>query len=125
MIDLTAIQPHKVSRDLSGYITYIYGPAKAGKTTFATKAPGHLLLAFENGFNAIPGAMAQPITSWGDVKAVIRELKKPEVKERFKVIVVDTCDIAATLCDKYICQQNDVDTISQIPYGGGWTNAKK
>lgn len=125
MIDLTAIQPHKVSRDLSGYITYIYGPAKAGKTTFATKAPGHLLLAFENGYNAIPGAMAQPITSWGDVKAVIRELKKPEVKEKFKVIVVDTCDIAATLCDKYICQQNDVDSISQIPYGGGWAKAKK
>ena len=24
MIDLTKIQPHKVSRDLSGYITYIY-----------------------------------------------------------------------------------------------------
>ena len=25
MIDLLKIQPHKVSRDLSGYITYIYG----------------------------------------------------------------------------------------------------
>ncbi len=29
MINLLNIQPHKVSRDLSGYITYIYG---AGKT---------------------------------------------------------------------------------------------
>ena len=29
MINLLAIQPHKVSRDLSGYITYVYG---AGKT---------------------------------------------------------------------------------------------
>lgn len=25
-IDLMKIQPHKVSRDLSGYITYLYGP---------------------------------------------------------------------------------------------------
>lgn len=25
-IDLLAIEPHKVSRDLSGYVTYIYGP---------------------------------------------------------------------------------------------------
>ena len=24
-VDLLAIQPHKVSRDLSGYITFIYG----------------------------------------------------------------------------------------------------
>ena len=28
-INLLTIQPHKVSRDLSGYITYVYG---AGKT---------------------------------------------------------------------------------------------
>ena len=33
-INLLNIQPHKVSRDLSGYMTYIYGPGGAGKTTF-------------------------------------------------------------------------------------------
>lgn len=27
-INLLTLQPHKVSRDLSGYITYIYGEAK-------------------------------------------------------------------------------------------------
>ena len=26
--DLLNIKPHKVSRDLSGYITFLYGPAK-------------------------------------------------------------------------------------------------
>lgn len=30
-INLLALEPHKVSRDLSGYITYIYGPPKSGK----------------------------------------------------------------------------------------------
>lgn len=25
-INLTALTPHQVSRDLSGYITYVYGP---------------------------------------------------------------------------------------------------
>lgn len=44
-INLLNIQPHKVSRDLSGYITFIYGAPKVGKTTFATQMPGHLLLA--------------------------------------------------------------------------------
>ena len=80
-VDLLAIQPHKVSRDLSGYITFIYGPAKCGKTTFGSKMPGHLLLAFERGYNALPGVMAKDITSWGEMKQVVRELKKPEVKE--------------------------------------------
>ena len=32
-INLKSLQPHKVSTDLSGYMTYIYGPGGAGKTT--------------------------------------------------------------------------------------------
>ena len=47
-IDLMAIQPHKVSRDLSGYITYIYGKGGIGKTTLAVQANQALLLATEN-----------------------------------------------------------------------------
>ena len=45
-INLLDIKPHKVSRDLSGYITYIYGAPKTGKTTLATQMNGALLLAF-------------------------------------------------------------------------------
>ena len=65
-IDLLALTPHKVSRDLSGYITFIYGPAKSGKTTFGSKMPGALLLAFERGYNALPGVVAQDITTRGE-----------------------------------------------------------
>ena len=64
-IDLLKIEPHKVSRDLSGYITYIYGAPKTGKTTLAVQMPNAILLAFEKGYNALPGVMAQDITSWG------------------------------------------------------------
>ena len=35
-INLLALQPHKVSRDLSGYLVYIYGPSRAGKTTLGS-----------------------------------------------------------------------------------------
>ena len=34
-INLLEIQPHKVSRDLSGYITYIYGAPKTGMADLA------------------------------------------------------------------------------------------
>lgn len=124
-INLLALEPHKVSRDLSGYITYIYGAAKTGKTTLATRAGGSLLLAFERGYNALPGVIAQDITSWTDMRAVLRELKKPEVREKFKSVIVDTVDIAGSFCEKYICTQNDVDKIGDIPYGGGWNLMKK
>ena len=116
-INLLELTPHKVSRDLSGYLTFVYGPAKCGKTTFGSKMPGALLLAFERGYNALPGVIAQDVTTWGEMKQVMRELKKPEVKERFKSIIVDTADIAADLCQKYICSQLGIENIGD----GGWT----
>lgn len=44
-INLLALEPHKVSRDLSGYITYVYGAPKVGKTTLGSQMPAPLLLA--------------------------------------------------------------------------------
>ena len=117
-INLTSIQPHKVSTDLSGYITFIYGPAKVGKTTFGSQMPGALLLAFERGYNAIPGVRAQDITSWSEMKQVVRELKKAEVKEMYKSIIIDTVDIAADMCQKWICNQLDIENMGD----GGWSN---
>ena len=87
--------------------------------------PKALLLAFEKGYNAIPGIMAQDITTWGEMKQVVRELKKPEVQDTFKSILVDTVDIAAGLCEKYVCSQAGVEKLSDIPYGQGWTKVKK
>ena len=120
-INLLQIKPHKVSTDLTGYITYIYGAPKTGKTTLATQMPGAILLAFEKGYNALPGVMAQDITSWGEMKQVYRELKKPAVKEMYQSIVVDTIDIAADMCQKYICDQNGITTLGELGFGKGWT----
>ncbi len=115
-IDLLNIKPHKVSKDLSGYITFIYGAAKVGKTTLATQMPSPLLLAFERGYNAIPGIIAQDVNTWGEMKQIYRELKKPEVQATFKTVIVDTVDIAADLCQKYICSQLGIDNMGD----GGW-----
>lgn len=124
-INLLNIQPHKVSRDLSGYIVYIYGPGGTGKTTLASQLDSALLLAFERGYNALPGVFAQDITSWVEMKQVIRDLKKPEVKERFKSISIDTVDIAADLCEKYICNREGVEKLADLPWGSGFKMMKK
>ena len=124
-IDLLSIEPHKVSRDLSGYITYIYGKGGVGKTTLAVKSDKALLLATEKGYNAIPGIFPVDITSWSEIKQVLRDLKKPAVKERYKTVIVDTVDLAAAMCEKYVCSQNDVEKIGEIPYGQGWTLLKR
>lgn len=124
-INLLGIKPHKVSRDLSGYITYIYGAPKTGKTTLATQMGDALLLAFEPGYHALPGVMAQDITSWSEMRQVYRELKKPEVQGVYKAVIVDTIDIAADRCKKYICQQNGIEDLGDLGYGKGWTKFKE
>lgn len=123
--NLLDIQPHQVSRDLRGYSVFFYGEAKSGKTTIATKFPNHLLLAFEKGYNAIPGAMAQPINSWGEFRKALRQLKDEKVKARFETIIIDTADIAYDYCEKYICSNASVDTIGDIAYGKGYKMAAK
>ena len=35
-------------------------------------------------------------------------------------IVVDTASIAWQLCEKYICQRENVDSIRDVPWGQGW-----
>jgi len=125
-INLLSIEPHKVSRDLSTYITYIYGAAGTGKTTLASQMDHALLLAFEKGYNAIPGIMAQDVSTWGEMKQIVRELKKPEVKEAYRCIVVDTVDIAAALCEKYICGQLGIENIGDGGWSvNGWAKVKK
>ena len=131
-IDLLSITPHQVSRDLRGYSVFFYGEPKSGKTTIATKFPKHLLLAFEKGYNAIPGAMAQPINTWAEFRKVLRQLKDEAIKEKFETIIIDTADIAYDLCEKYICanaKRSDggfgVDSVADIPFGKGYTLVAK
>ena len=131
-LNLLDIMPHQVSRDLRGYSVFFYGEPKSGKTTIATKFPRHLLLAFEKGYNAIPGAMAQPINSWGEFRKVLKQLKDPKVRERFETIIIDTADIAYDLCEKYICANAKradggygVDSVADIPFGKGYTMVAK
>ena len=119
-IDLLGLQPHKVSRDLRGYSVFFYGEPKSGKTTIASKFPNALLLAFEKGYNALAGVMAQPMNSWADMIKVLKQLKDEKVKARFETIIIDTADIAYSCCEKYICSNEGVSSVGDIPYGKGY-----
>ena len=124
-IDIFSVQPHAVSRDMRGYSVFLYGGWKTGKTTTAVKFPKHFLLAFEKGYSAIPGAMAQPINSWSEFRQVLRQLKDDKAKEMFETIIIDTADIAYDYCCKYVCANNNVDTIADIGYGKGYGLVEK
>ena len=125
MIDIFAIKPHEVSRDLCGYTVLLYGQPKTGKTTTAAQFPQALLCAFETGYLAIPGVMAQPVNKWSEFKQILKQLDSDQARQQFKNIIVDTVDIAYDLCEKYICNQNGVSTVGDLAYGKGYALAKK
>ena len=122
MIDLLAIQPHKISTDLSSYCSLVYGVPKVGKTTFMHELFGDdmLLLATEKGYLARAGIFAIDIPRWKEFMDTIRALKKPEVKERYKVIVIDTVDLLYEMAVKHVLMVNGIDKLGDIPYGGGY-----
>lgn len=120
-INILGVQPHQVSRDMHGYSVFFYGEPKSGKTTIASRFPRHLILAFEKGYSAIPGAMALPINSWGEFKKALRQLKDPQAMELYETIIVDTADIAWNYAEKFVCANNGVDSIGDIPFGKGYS----
>jgi len=124
-IDILNIQPSVISRDLRGKYVLLYGRPKSGKTTAACSFPNSLLIAFERGYNAIGGVRAVDITKWADFKAVLRQLQKPEAQQMYETIIIDTISIAWEYCEQYVCAQNGVQKIADIPWGGGYSATKK
>ena len=124
-IDILNIEPTVISRDLKGKYILIYGKPKTGKTTLASRFPKNLLVAFEKGYNAIDGIKAVDINRWADFKQVLRQLEKPEAREMYSTITIDTTTIAYEMCEQFVCAQNGVQSIRDIPWGQGWTLVKK
>lgn len=124
-IDIFNIQPTTISRDLKGKFVCIYSLPKVGKTSMACQFPKNLLVAFEKGYNAIAGIRPVDITKWSDFKLVLRQLEKPEAREMYDTVTMDTIGIAWEMCEQFICAQNGVQKISDIPWGGGYAACKK
>lgn len=116
-IDLLALEPTVITRDLSNKYILLAAPVKYGKTTFMCNIPGAVILSFEPGLNAHAGVYAQTITTWSEVKQVVRQLKDPKVREKFHTVCFDTVDLAASLCQDFVCAQAGVQSLSDVPYG--------
>lgn len=123
-IDIFNLQPSVIDKSLKGKYLLIYGASKIGKTSFAVQAPRTLTCAFELGLNALSGQRYVPIPKWSDFKKVLSQLRKPQARELYDTIVIDTATWAYGLCEKYICQREGVDELRAIPWGQGWGMVK-
>ena len=122
---LWEVEKNVISRDLKGKYVLLYGKPKSGKTTAACSFPDAILLAFEKGYNAIGNAYPYDVNKWSDFKMALRDLEDQRSKDRFKTVIIDTVSICWEMCEKFICQQNGVQKISDIPWGAGYSSCKK
>lgn len=122
--DIFNLQPSVISRDLTGKYILLYGKPKVGKTSFAVQSSRCLVCAFELGVNALAGTRYIPMDKWSTFKKLMGQLRKPQAKELYDTIVIDTVSIAFDLCEKYIVQREGVDSIRDIPWGQGWNMVK-
>ena len=97
---------------------FYYGASKVGKSTLCSKLYGDdaLYIATEKGYNAL-SVFAVDLTSWNETNSLLRQLKMPEIKERFKVIVIDTVDILYDLAVSYTLKINGCTDLSDKPFG--------
>lgn len=112
----------EVVRSLNQLNTFIYGVPKAGKTTFCSSIPHALFAATERGHTQL-SVFKEDIGSWLDFKKMIKALK--EEKHEFKCVIIDVADHLYSYCEDFICQQNGVKHVSDLPFGKGYALVKK
>lgn len=125
-IDLMNLEPQQISKNLRGKYIMLYGLPGVGKTSLAAQFDKVIIAGFEMGTNALNNVYVQPIKTWQDWKQMVNQLcRKDELKEKFHAVAIDTADEAWTLCTKFICSQNNVDELRELPWGQGYDLAKK
>ena len=124
-IDIFNLEPTVISKNLQGAYICVYGPEKVGKTTFGAKLPRALFCNFEIGTNFLPGVKAVNVRKWVDFKNILRQLEKPQAKEMYDTVVIDTISEAYSDCERYCCAQAGVQKLGDVPYGALYQTCKK
>lgn len=136
IVNLTALQPNVPKVNLEDYVFTVYGRPKIGKTTFfhllMKEAYGDhskgLILAFEDGYKALKGAMVQPVDDWNDYIDVIDQLIDEKANVPFRVVCHDTVDRMYKMCADYILKRESrkdkegriFKVAGDIPFGKGY-----
>lgn len=129
------LKPHRVIADAFNYKYVIAGRPKAGKTSLVygivkEKYDGDLskllLIAFENGYNALNGIYAEDINEWTDFVELVDDLIEEKDNIPFRILALDTVDEMAKMATQYVLktqsrkQNKKFEAINDLAYGKGY-----
>lgn len=116
--------------DFRDYSGLIQAPAKWGKTTFISKLPKTILVAFESGYDAsvIDYVDCSGKDGWQKFIKFIDSLEKNRdvIGNDIKIIGIDTAEESYAACEKYMLKKESINDgqkysrIGDIPHGGGY-----
>jgi hypothetical protein len=105
-MNLIPTEKSTVSLSLSDFTILIYGGVKIGKSSFCSKFPRAFFIDANSGLGGLPVFKTKKvIETWEEVIQVCKELKSPENKKRFDVVIIDTIEELYDMCLLYVCQQ--------------------
>lgn len=102
----------------------IYGVEGIGKTTFASKMPGALIIDIEKGSLNYDVARITDVKNWDELISILRELwtnAKTYQENGIKTIVFDSLDaIENNLLIPFLLEREKARTIAEMSYGQGY-----
>jgi len=113
---LLPTEPTVPKSELSDFNTIIYGPPKIGKTTLASRFPGAVFLATEDGQNAL-ACYRVLVNTWEKFLDACGELLEGD--HPYKTVIVDTVDNLWELARRFICDKRGIEHESELAYGLG------
>ena len=119
---------------LSGYAVYIHcGKSVAEAEELCAELPEAYFLSADL---ALPESVAAVARFCPDPDVLINnagvsltglfdKITPAAAREMYDTITIDTVGLAWQMCEDFVCAQNGVQKISDIPWGGGYTACKK
>lgn len=100
----------------------VYGPEGVGKTTFASQFPGVVFIDTEGSTNHMDVARTDPPKNWAELMAQVKWFG--DHADQIGTLAIDTLDWAEKLAIRDVCEDKEIKSIEEIPYGKGYVFVK-
>lgn len=105
----------------SNILASIFGPGGVGKSSWAADAPGAIFLPTEEGTNQLNVSRLPRPASFNEATKMVDELILSN--HAYQTLVVDSIDWLEALCHQEVCLEKGVRSVSDVPYGQGFSLA--